>query len=105
MKQFWNGWSYPKMMPEIIEAVETHFCDEKDIIIDCMLYLKNATARVEDLNTINKWFDDNNRCHICGCELETVTTKEPHFELGPDVYENLVDYYCPNCAGLIDERR
>ena len=41
MKQFWNGWSYPKMMPEIIEAVETHFCDDKDIIVDCMLYLKS----------------------------------------------------------------
>lgn len=54
MKQFWNGWSYPKMLPEIIEAVETHFCDDKDIIVDCMLYLKNATARVEDLNTVNK---------------------------------------------------
>ena len=45
------------MMPEIIEAVETHFCDNKDIIVDCMLYLKNATARVEDLNTVNKWFE------------------------------------------------
>lgn len=105
MKQFWNSWNYPKMMPEIIEAVETHFCDDKDIIVDCMLYLKNATARVEDLNTVNKWFEDNNRCQICGSEMESTIVKEPHYEIGPNVYENLTEFYCPCCSGIYDERR
>lgn len=105
MKQFWNGWSYPKMMPEIIEAVETYFCDDKDIIVDCMLYLKNATARVEDLNTVNKWFDDNNRCRVCGSEMESTTIKEPHYEVGSDVYENLTEFFCPNCTEIYNERR
>ena len=105
MKQFWNGWSYPKMMPEIIEAVETHFCDDKDVIVDCMLYLKNATARVEDLNMVNKWFDDNNRCQVCGSEMESTIVKEPHYEIGPDVYENLTEFFCPYCTRIYDERR
>lgn len=93
------------MLPEIIEAVETYFCDDKDIIVDCMLYLKNATARVEDLNTINKWFDDNNRCRVCGSEMDSVAIKEPHYEIGPNVYENLTEFYCPCCSGIYDERR
>ena len=52
---------YPKMMSEVIEAIETYFCDEPDIVVDCMLYLMNANARVEDVHRIERWFDDNGR--------------------------------------------
>ena len=41
---------YPKMMNEVIEAIETHFDDQPDIIVDCMLFLMNSTARVEDVH-------------------------------------------------------
>lgn len=27
---------YPKMMSEVIEAIETHFCDTPDVMVDCM---------------------------------------------------------------------
>ena len=60
---------YPKMMSEVIEAIETHFCDEPDVMVDCMLYLMNASARVEDVHRIEQWFDDNGRCHECGTKI------------------------------------
>ena len=62
MKQSWNGWNYPKMLPEIIEAVETHFCDEKDVIVDCMLYAysKNEKFKVETFDKkLCKLINDN----------------------------------------------
>ena len=41
---------YPKMLGEVIEAIETHFCDDKDVMVDCILYLLNATSREEDVD-------------------------------------------------------
>ena len=41
---------YPKMMNEVIEAIETHFDDNPDIIVDWMLVLMNSPARGEDVH-------------------------------------------------------
>ena len=88
---------YPKMLPEIIEAIETHFDDEKDVVVDCLLYLKNATCREEDVAQIEKWFIDHGRCFICGDELLVSEYKEAHPECGAGVYEAMTAKYCPNC--------
>ena len=88
---------YPKMLSEVIEAVETHFSDQLNTLVDCMLYLMNATARVEDVHRIEKWFKDNNRCDMCGERLKSMAIKEPHPECGEGVYETLYEVYCPNC--------
>lgn len=88
---------YPYMMGEVIEAIETHFCDEKDVMIDCMLYLLNATARVEDVHTIENWFEAHHICRNCGEPYHLHEYSEPHPEVGPNVYEAMGEYYCPNC--------
>ena len=58
------------MMNEVIEAIETHFDDQPDIIIDCMLFLMNSTARVEDVHRIEDWFREHDRCECCGRHQE-----------------------------------
>lgn len=88
---------YPKMMNEVIEAIETHFDDQLDIIVDCMLFLMNSTARVEDVHRIEQWFREHDRCECCGRKLEMMVYKEPHLECGPGVYETLYEPYCPVC--------
>lgn len=91
---------YPKMLPEVIEAIETHFCDEKDVMVDCMLYLMNATAREEDAAYIYNWFVENNRCTKCGDILCSSQYRQYHPELGIGVYETLNEWYCPECGGM-----
>ena len=85
---------YPKMMNEVIEAIETHFDDNPDIIVDCMLFLMNSTARIEDVHRIEQWFREHDRC--CGCwrKLELMAYKELDLECVPGVYETqLVRYW------------
>lgn len=93
---------YPKMLPEVMEAIETHFCDDKDIMIDCVLYLMNATCREEDVAYLKQWLQDRNRCVDCGEELVRAEYREYHPECGPGVYEVMSEYYCPNCGGFND---
>ena len=88
---------YPKMMNEVIEAIETHFDDQPDIIVDCMLFLMNSTARIEDVHRIEQWFNEHDRCEWCGRKLEVMAYKEHHLECGPGVYETLYEPYCPVC--------
>lgn len=88
---------YPKMMSEVIEAIETHWCDEKDVMIDCMLYLLNAVSDNDDIRTLSKWFKENNLCENCGTELQAQIVKEYHDECGNGVYEYLHEIYCPHC--------
>ena len=93
---------YPKMMNEVIEAIETHFDDQPDIVVDCMLFLMNSTARVEDVRRIEDWFAEHKRCECCGGKLMTIVHKEPHMEIGPGVYETLYESYCPVCDKVGD---
>lgn len=94
--------SYPKMLGEVIEAIETYYCDDKDVMIDCLLYLMNATSREEDVAKIEKWMIDHHRCYRCGAELAQSEYREYHPEVGYGVYEVLYEEYCPECGGLND---
>lgn len=91
---------YPKMLPEVMEAIETHFCDEKDIMVDCILYLLNATSREEDVAQLEKWLIDHHRCYHCGAELACFEYQEYHPECGFGVYEIMREEYCPECGGM-----
>lgn len=91
---------YPKMLPEVIEAIEIHFCDEKDVMIDCILYLLNATSREEDVAQLEKWLIDHHRCYRCGAELAYSEYREYHPECGFGVYETMREEYCPECGGM-----
>ena len=88
---------YPKMLPEIIEAIETHFDDEPDIIADCMEYLFNTLSDEGDVGAIGDWFNKHDRCSRCGGKMEWIVHKEPHPELGVGVYERIYESYCSNC--------
>lgn len=91
---------YPNMLSEVVEAVETHFCDDKDIIVDCILYLMNATSREEDVVQLKNWLIDHNRCYKCGGELACSEYREYHPECGSGVYETMREMYCPECEGM-----
>lgn len=95
--------NYPKMLSEVIEAIETHFDDNKDIITNCMLYLKNVVARDEDFLEICRWFNRQGLCEECGTKLITERHKEPHPELGYGIYEIVSETFCPECEGFYDE--
>lgn len=88
---------FPKMLPEIIEAIETHFDDEPDIVADCMRYLSNSLNDESDVGDVLEWFGNRDRCSQCGRKMERVAHKEPHPELGVGVYEMMYEVYCPNC--------
>ena len=88
---------YPKMIGEVIEAIETHFDDEPEIIVDCMRYLLNALAREQDVARVGQWLEDHDRCCVCGTKLEVECYREPHPEIGVGVYETLYSSYCPHC--------
>lgn len=93
--------NYPKMLPEVIEAIETHFCDEKDVMADCMLYLFNATSREEDVAQLTEWFEDNQRCLHCGTELQIDRHYEIHPEFDNYKTEKISAMYCPECRSYV----
>lgn len=88
---------FPKMLPEIMEAIETHFDDEPDIVTDCMRYLSNSLNDEADVGDVLEWFGNHDRCDRCGGKMEWVARKEPHPELGVGMYEMMYENYCPNC--------
>lgn len=88
---------YPKMLTEVLEAIETHFDDHPEVKVDCMLYLYNALARVEDMNRMRDWFEENGVCECCGGKIMLQEIHEPHGECGVGVYETLYEPYCPVC--------
>ena len=50
---------YPTMIIEVIEAIETHFCNEPDVMVDCMLRdskrTKPSTHGVSDVCIYYCW--------------------------------------------------
>ena len=88
---------YPKMIYEIIEAIEMNFSDHPEVKTDCMLYLYNALAREEDIGVIEKWFQEEQRCPNCGEPLVYHTYQEEHSETDPISTELITISYCPYC--------
>lgn len=90
-----NNMSY-----EIIEAIESYYKDDEDMIADCMLWLANAPWK--GMSPFWEWLNDNSRCDRCGSELKQRAYKEPHNEIGNGVYETLYEWYCPECEKDVD---
>ncbi len=88
---------YPKRLQEVIEAIEEYYHDDQEMIIDCMLYLKNIVQIPYDIEYINNWFLSNNLCYRCGETLSTMKTREFHSEVDGGAYENFIKSYCSNC--------
>lgn len=88
---------YLKMLPEIIEALESYYCDEKDLLVDCIVYLKKSIYRQEDAGLLEEWLDKHDRCSNCGEPLEHYTYKEYHNEVDNNSYEIRTEKICPFC--------
>ena len=93
-----------KMHWEILEAIKDTYDDGtkegKELIRDCLFYLKELNNfKDEKLDEqIVDWFNDNNYCIDCGCELKYYEYQEPHTELGYVCYETMGIYDCPCCG-------
>lgn len=93
--------SYPNMYPEILEAIHLMYEDHPEVEVDCLLYLSGLmddNRQVDQLSiaAIDK-LGDMGRCGYCGKLLQAHHYKEPHPELDGCPYEDMVDWYCPNC--------
>lgn len=91
--------NYPKMSPEIIEAIHNTFVDNPDVEADCYVYLSVALclSDITGANMARKALEDMGRCENCGEVMAVHEHKELHPEIGPGVYETLHEPYCPNC--------
>lgn len=88
----------PNMVQEVIEAIHLQYEDNPDLETDCMLYLQEMVKYDEASSlAVWDWFNEHERCPICGTPLQYHTYKEPHTELGQGVYEEMREPYCPNC--------
>lgn len=85
-----NNMSY-----EIIEAIESYYKGDEDMIAECMLWL--SEAKWKGMNLFWQWLDAHCRCSWCGSKLKQQEYKEPHTEIGNGVYETLYEWYCPSC--------
>lgn len=81
-----------------MEAIYCWFKDWPDIQADCYVYLSHSHELASDLAPKALLeLDKMGRCPECGSLLATYSYKESHPELGPGVYENMTDVYCPSC--------
>lgn len=85
---------------EIIEAIESYYKNDEDMIADCMVWLSDAPLK--GMSPFWHWLDNHNRCDRCGSKLKQRAYKEPHTEIGNGVYETLYEWYCPECGKDVD---
>ena len=90
----------PNMMPEIIEAVHLLHEDNPDVELDCMLFLKRLVADdPKMLSGVIEWFEENDRCDVCGSRLLRHTYTVEHSELNGCAMptEYITETICPQC--------
>lgn len=93
----------PNMLNEIIEAVYLAFGDDKDIVIDCYLYLmslKSGEGVKRLADKTEQVLIEMGRCTECGEKLTTKQIKDYHVETGD--YEIVNVKCCPNCGEIDD---
>ena len=91
----------PNMYPEVLEAIYEAYKNDKDIEVDCYIYLSSLTNDKEKVNQLSiaasNALERNNRCIYCGAKLEYYTYKQPHYELEEKPTETITVPYCPEC--------
>ena len=90
----------PNMMPEVIEAIHLYHEDNPDVELDCMLFLKRLVADdPKMLSGVIEWFEENDRCDVCGSRLLRHTYTVEHSELNGCAMptEYITETICPQC--------
>lgn len=80
---------------EVIEAIEEYYKDDKDMLVECLVYLahnenKNLAYLAQDK------LEKMDRCCECGALLEPYTYEEHHTELCGSPIEYITEMLCPN---------
>lgn len=86
------------MKYEILEALVEFYKEEQDVLVDCLLWLKD---NVEDDNmslAVDKVLTENHLCIQCGGKMEYTEYKEIHEELEFDNIETLGMEICSVCG-------
>ena len=85
------------MHDEVVEAVLDYYSHNKDIAVDCLLYL----ASLKDMRlvyAVTRELEAMERCSECGSKLESYTHLVYHPEVDePPYYEPVTEVYCPRC--------
>ena len=85
------------MHDEVVEAVVDYYSHNKDIAVDCLLYL----ASLKDMRlayAATRQLEAMERCPECGSKLESYTHQVYHSEVDePPQYEPVTEIYCPRC--------
>lgn len=88
------------MSYEIIEAIESYYKNDEDMIADCMVWITdNKTLLIVEADD---WLYKHDRCLYCGSKLKQRAYKETHNEIGNGAYETLYEWYCPECGKDVD---
>lgn len=74
----------PNMRYEVLEALQSYYKDNEDILVDCLLYLDES----DELYNMGY-------CPNCGTKLEEFHYREYHPEV--DAYEEFCELCCPQC--------
>lgn len=89
------------MNSEIIDAVIEYFDDKKedskDLIRNCLIWMKENSKNITMADRINKWFYENDYCKYCGSEMNEIHIEEIHTEILGNPVEKLIEVYCPKC--------
>lgn len=86
----------PKMILEVLEAIEEYFKDDPEIAVDCLLYL-SAYLDDADADKVRIALEQMSRCPKCGSELIAYEWDERHTELDDCPKEHFCEYLCPEC--------
>lgn len=85
------------MLSEILEGINDYFEKDEDILVDCLIFLKNNLSNKVNKVYIYDVLDKLNRCRSCGTEKMFYEWKETHTELESNNIEYHSYDYCPNC--------
>ena len=86
-----------EMYSEVVDAVVDYYSHNKDVAVDCLLYL----ASLKDMRlayAATRELEAMERCPECGSKLESYTHMVYHPEVDePPCYEPVTEVYCPRC--------
>lgn len=87
----------PKMILEVLEAIEDYFDDDPEIAVDCLLYLSGYLEDKDGASRARYALEQMGRCKNCGTPLDVATWDVHHTELEGSPIERMSEVFCPEC--------